>query len=206
MLKKLSRAEQKARRPREIIEAAFEEFSEKGYMATRLEDVAKRLGITKGTIYLYFPTKEALFEAMVRHTSQPFADVLELLNTLEGSYAERFRALLLLAYEKISEDKKIQKMIRLSMIESMHFPELLQRHYNEFIVPLSNAVDQLVKEGINAGEFSYGAASRMPDVVMSSVLHIAVWQLLMANRRDINEVSFIDAHVDMTLNGLIVRD
>lgn len=58
--KKTSRAERKARRPDEILAAAFEQFAAEGYAATRVEDIAARLGITKGTIYFYFPTKEVL--------------------------------------------------------------------------------------------------------------------------------------------------
>lgn len=204
-LNKMSRAEQKAQRPYEILDAAFEEFSEKGYMATRLEDVAKRLGITKGTIYLYFPTKEALFEAVAQHTSKPFADVLALVDTLQGTYAERLHTLFLLAYEKISEDKRIQKMVRLSLIEGTRFPDMVDRHYNEFIAPLSRAIGVLVEEGVAAGEFRRGAAASMPDVVMGSILHITVWRLLATSRLNLDETAFIEAHIDLTLNGLLTR-
>lgn len=65
------RARQKLERPAEILEAALEEFVRKGYIATRLEDVAKAVGVTKGTIYFYFETKEALFSAVIRHFARP---------------------------------------------------------------------------------------------------------------------------------------
>ncbi|WP_409160534.1 TetR/AcrR family transcriptional regulator [Pectobacterium sp. B2J-2] len=201
-----SRAEQKALRPNEILDAAFEEFSEKGYSATRLEDIGKRVGITKGTIYLYFPTKEALFEAVAQHTSKPFAEVLSSLTELEGNYSEKLRTLLLMAYQKISEDKRIQKMLRLSLTEGMRFPEIVDRHYDEYIAPLSHAVGTLLYQGVQAGEFREGAAAAMPDVVMSSVLHITVWRLLASEKLQIDEYSFIEAHIDLTMNGLLNRN
>ncbi|HAV1568856.1 TPA: TetR/AcrR family transcriptional regulator [Klebsiella michiganensis] len=206
MPKRKSRAEQKALRPHEILDAAFEEFSEKGYNATRLEDIGRRIGITKGTIYLYFPTKEALFEAVAQHTSRPFAEVLSSLGKLEGNYTEKLKTLLLMAYKNISEDKRIQKMLRLSLTEGMRFPEMADRHYEEFIAPLSRAVGTLVSDGVTTGEFRQGAAAGMPDVVMSSVLHITVWRLLATSRLPIDEQAFIDAHIDLTMNGLLTRN
>ncbi|HDX8866161.1 TPA: TetR/AcrR family transcriptional regulator [Klebsiella michiganensis] len=206
MPKRKSRAEQKALRPNEILDAAFEEFSEKGYSATRLEDIGRRIGITKGTIYLYFPTKEVLFEAVAQHTSRPFAEVLSSLAELEGNYTKKLRTLLLMAYQKISEDKRIQQMLRLALTEGMRFPEMIDHHYDEYIAPLSRAVGTLVSQGVAAGEFRQGAAAGMPDVVMSSVLHITVWRLLATSRLQIDEQEFIDAHMDLTINGLLTRN
>jgi AcrR family transcriptional regulator len=203
--KKISRAERKARRPREILEAAFEEFTTKGYAATRVEDVAARLGVTKGTIYLYFPTKDALFEAMHRRMSAPFSDVLAAAGTVKGHSSERLRALLLLAYEKVANDRKTRELLRLALAEGARFPDIVDRHYDEFIAPLFGAVGALVEQGVASGEFRQGAAASMPDVVVSSVLHITVWRLLFADRRSLNEPAFIEAHVDLVLEGLLRR-
>lgn len=203
--KKTSRAEQKARRPLEILESAFEEFTANGYAATRVEDVAARLGITKGTVYLYFPTKDALFEAMIRHMSTPFTDILASVDTLEGSYSDRLRALLLLAHEKIADDRKTRELLRLTLAEGARFPNIVDRHFDEFIAPLLGAVRSLVDQGVSAGEFRGGAAASVPDVVTSSVLHVAVMRLMFADRRPIDGTAFIAAHLDIVLNGLLQR-
>lgn len=203
--KKTSRAEQKARRPLEILESAFEEFTANGYAATRVEDVAARLGITKGTVYLYFPTKDALFEAMIRHMSTPFTDILASVDTLEGSYSDRLRALLLLAHEKIADDRKTRELLRLTLAEGARFPNIVDRHFDEFIAPLLGAVRSLVDQGVFAGEFRGGAAASVPDVVTSSVLHVAVMRLMFADRRPIDGTAFIAAHLDIVLNGLLQR-
>lgn len=201
--KKTSRAEQKAKRPQEILEAAFEEFTVNGYAATRVEDVAARLGVTKGTVYLYFPTKDVLFEEMFRHMSTPFAHLLASVGTLEGSAADRLRALLLLAYKKIADDRKTRELLRLSLSEGTRFPDIVDRHHDEFIAPLIAAVRRLVEEGVASGEFREGAATRFPDVVASSILHVAVWRLMFADRKPIDGPAFIEAHFDLALNGLL---
>lgn len=91
---KITRAEQKARRPKQILDAAFEEFVERGYVATRVEDIAERVGVTKGTIYVYFETKEELFSAMINHISTPFEDILTSGRKLEGNCENRLRTLI----------------------------------------------------------------------------------------------------------------
>lgn len=123
-LKTISRAEQKARRPQEILEAAFEEFLDKGFSATRVEDVALRLGITKGTVYLYFPSKEVLFEESIRQMSLPLSQLRASAETLEGSYAERLRQMIGMAYEMIAGDCKCSELLRLTVSEGTRFPIL----------------------------------------------------------------------------------
>ncbi|RWM98763.1 MAG: TetR/AcrR family transcriptional regulator [Mesorhizobium sp.] len=205
MEKKLSRAEQKARRPHEILDAAFEEFVEKGYAATRVEDVAARLGVTKGTVYLYFPTKEALFEATIGHVSAPFEDVRASIDALQGSHSDRLRQLLLLGYDKLSGDRKTRELLRLQLAEGSRFPNIIDRHYSEFIAPLLDAVRALIEQGVASGEFHQGAAASIPEVVISSAVHLTIWKLIFADRNPIDEATFIEAHIDLVLNGLLAR-
>jgi AcrR family transcriptional regulator len=205
MVNKMTRAQQKAQRPQEIMEAAFEEFAIKGYAATRLDDIARRLGISKGTIYLYFPTKEALFEAMAHHHSQPYRDVLAMSELFKGTCAERLRQLLLFAFEKISKDKKIQQMLRLSLTEGIRLPEIVDRHYDEFVEPLAGAIGKLLKEGVEAGEFHDGPAAGTPEVIMSSILNLMILHINVTGRRHLNKDTLIEAHLDLMLNGLLSR-
>lgn len=203
--KKTSRAEQKARRPQEILEAAFEEFTAKGYEATRVEDIAARLRVTKGTIYLYFPTKDALFDAMMRQMSTPFEDVLASVGTLEGTHAERLRALLVLTHEKIADDRKARELLRLTLAEGGRFPHIVDRDFDENIAPLLAAVQSLVEQGVASGEFRVSPAMRTPEVIVSSILLVAVMHLMFEDRRPIEGQEFIEAHLDLVLNGLLLR-
>lgn len=205
MPSKMTRAEQKAQRPQEIMEAAFEEFAIKGYAATRLDDIARRLGISKGTIYLYFPTKEALFEAMAHYHSKPYRDVLKMADSFQGTCGERLRQLLLFAFEKISKDTKIQQMLRLSLSEGIRLPEIVERHYDEFVEPLAALISKLLREGVDAGEFRDGPASGTPEVVMSAILNLMILHINVTGQRHLNKSNLIDAHLDLMLNGLRAR-
>lgn len=98
--KKITRAEQKALRPIQILDAAFEEFVRCGFAGTRVEDIADRVGVTKGTVYVYFETKEKLFEAMINHFSVPFQELLGITEGLSGSATDRLLSILGLLYDK----------------------------------------------------------------------------------------------------------
>lgn len=199
---KLSRAEQKARRPGEILEAAFEEFVEKGFAATRLEDVAARIGVTKGTIYVYFPTKEILFEEVFRHVSAAFSDLREEIERLEGDCATRLQAVIRLGYRKLCDDRRVRELLRLTLAEGVRFPEIVDRHHDEFIAPLTGAIRALVERGVQAGEFEAGAVTAMPDVVASSHLHLSLWRLMFKERRPLDEAAFIEANVELVMRAL----
>src|SRR5580704_3930439 len=102
-----TRRRRKAERPKEILEAAFEEFSRNGYASTTLDQVAERAGVTKGTIYVYFENKEHLFISVVREVTKATLDTVhEMLETHEGSTADLLRAQFSFIYQHIVEDRR----------------------------------------------------------------------------------------------------
>lgn len=199
---KLSRAEQKARRPQEILDAAFEEFLDKGFVATRVEDVAARLGLTKGTIYLYFPSKDELFEAMVRHVSEPLVDLRKTAAVLRGTPVERLRHLVTFAYEVTLSERRCREVLRLVVGEGHRFPDIVERHYDEFVAPLMQAVCAIVEEGVAAGEFRSGPATAIPDIFIGPIMHYNLWGLMFNDRRPLEQKSYMGAHIDMMLATL----
>ncbi|MGZ2488185.1 AcrR family transcriptional regulator [Rhizobium pisi] len=203
--KKTSRAERKARRPHDILEAAFEEFATKGYAATRVEDVATRLGITKGTVYLYFPTKDVLFQDMFRHASTSSADLSTAVGSLRGSCADRIRALLLIAFENTANDRKTRELLRLSVAEGARLPEMVDCRHELFIAPTLAALTALVEEGVKSGELRQDRAADTPDVLASLIFHVAVWRLMFADRKPIDGRALMEAHIDLAMNGLLRR-
>ncbi|NKN35929.1 TetR/AcrR family transcriptional regulator [Agrobacterium sp. a22-2] len=201
--KKLTRAEQKALRPIQILDAAFEEFVANGYAATRVEDIADRIGVTKGTIYVYFPTKEDLFSAMINHISVPLEELLRDSGELKGTCAERLRALLLLFYEKVSDDRHTRELIRFVISEGSRFPQVIEAHHDELIDPLFGLTQSLLDEGIANGEFRNAPAALAP-VVAAPIIAMMVERLLLVRRRDHDLPSYIKAHLDLVMNGLAV--
>jgi AcrR family transcriptional regulator len=203
--KKLTRAEQKASRPLQILDAAFEEFVEKGYVATRVEDIAERIGVTKGTIYTYFPTKDELFTTMIRHISVAFEDVFAKAPELTGTCAERLAAIIRLFYECVLMERRTREMLRFVISEGSRFPQVVDGHYREVIEPIFTLTQALLDEGVRLGEFRQSPAIRA-NVVVAPVLSMMVETLIFDNRRDLDLSGYIDAHLDLVARGLSTRD
>jgi AcrR family transcriptional regulator len=197
------RARRKAERPAEILDAAFDEFVKTGYAATRLEDVAARAGVTKGTIYFYFGTKERVFDEMVRHKSLAvFPELKSHVEKLEGSCTARLRSLIVFVVHRIAEDRASRETLRFLIAEGARFPDLVDRHYEEFVAPLIDQFRKLIEAGIAAGEFRSSPASAFTEIVMSPALLLSVWSLLFGNRKEFDVATFTDASFDLLMRGL----
>ncbi|WP_087001722.1 TetR/AcrR family transcriptional regulator [Rhizobium sullae] len=199
--KKLTRAEQKTLRPLQILEAAFEEFVKNGYSAARVEDVADRVGVTKGTVYVYFETKEKLFEAMIQHISTPFKEVLETSVTLKGRSAERLQQFLELLYDQLVDDRKTRELLRFVIAEGARFPDLIDRHHREFIAPILKKIQEILDEGAAAKEFPQKPAE-FADVTMAPALAMVIIRLIFDDRHTMDRRTFRSEHLKMVLKGL----
>ena len=165
------RALQKEARPREILEAAFEEFVLRGYAATRLEDVAARVGVTKGTIYVYFKDKEHLFETMVTELSQPVVDIsvyeralddVSALNVLEQFVTDICRMTI--------EDRYSHQIVRFLVSEASPFQGLLERYERNFAQPVFAILQMIIDRGCERGEFRSAAREYHPSFLISPLL------------------------------------
>ncbi|TLX04355.1 TetR/AcrR family transcriptional regulator [Rhizobium sp. MHM7A] len=204
--KKITRAEQKALRPIQILDAAFEEFVRCGFAGTRVEDIAERVGVTKGTVYVYFETKETLFEAMINHFSVPFQELLAITDELSGSATERLKSILSLLYKQIAEDRTTRELVRLVIAEGQRFPDLIDRHHDEFIAPIIAKIDSLIVEGMASGEFRQ-IPVEFSDMVVAPILTRTVLRLIFDDRRDPipNKEAFLRTYFDLLFNGLLAK-
>lgn len=141
-------------RPQQILEAAYEVFGERGLAGARLEDIAKRAGIAKGTIYLYFPNKEALFEEMVRQT------VIVHLERAERDMVDDHRASARVQLRDYTwqwwsymRSSRYQTIYRLVIGELHRFPQLLDFYWREVVVRKQQLVERIIRRGIESGEF-----------------------------------------------------
>jgi AcrR family transcriptional regulator len=200
------RARRKAERPGEILEAAFEEFVQKGYAATRLEDVAARAGVTKGTIYVYFANKEALFVSLVRELTQPIhAEVEAFLTTSRESTPDFLRTYLRFLYGLIANNQRSREVLRLLIAEASRFPELVDQHYQECMGPVIELVRDGLRNGAQRGEIRDAPAIDQPEVLLGPAMSLSVWLLLFSNRKPIDMDRYFEAHIDLLLNGLLPR-
>jgi AcrR family transcriptional regulator len=191
-------------RPRQILDAALEVFGERGLAAARLEDIARSAGVSKGTIYLYFPNKEALFTEMIREIPSRYISSVEASISEEVSAREQLRQYLRNSWDYV-RTPSFEILYRLVLSELHHFPDL----YEEFIrdVPMRSMriLADIVTRGIDSGEFrdiDPLAAGRM----LHSVLFVhGVWAAKRARipfMRDVSDTQVLDQLVDFCLHAI----
>src|SRR5262245_60579054 len=145
------RADRGAARRDAILNAALEEFSAHGFEAARLDDVAKRAGIAKGTIYLYFSDKEELFQALVRSYISPVVGALERVTHIDAPLRVMAEQLAELFVREIVETRR-KDIIRLILSEGPRFPKLAEFYYREVIARALQAVRGVLRRGVERGE------------------------------------------------------
>ena len=197
------REQLKMRRPGEILAAAFEEFKLRGYAATRLEDVAKRIGVSKGTIYIYFQNKEELFRAVVQKTVTPAFDrVREVADSFEGPTEDLLRKYLEVLYGEICGDPKGRGLLRLLIAESETFPELTEVYHREVMARGHTVITEILTRGVARGEFRADAPLESPQIIIAPVMMLAMHRMLFGERHPIAVAPYMENHISLVLAGL----
>lgn len=148
-----SRQRRKAARPQELLDAALALFVEKGFAATRTEEVAERAGVSKGTLYLYYPSKEDLLKAVITQNITPeIAASRDTIAQWPGPTGELLRNLLRDWWRSAGE-ASCGGICKLMMSEAGNFPELARFYEAEVIVPARALWTAVLQRGIARGEF-----------------------------------------------------
>ena len=191
-------------RPQELLDAALDLFVERGYAATRLDDVASRAGVSKGTLYLYFENKEELFKAVVRaNLVSALAEAEDYVAQYTGSSRELLRGFILRWWERIGETK-LSGISKLMMAESGNFPDVA-RFYHEEVIQRSNAlIISMLERGISRGEFRPIDKVNANLVIVAPVVMLMMWKHSFHSCRlePISAPDYLDCFLDLLLNGL----
>ena len=194
-----------ARAP-EILDAALACFAQKGFAATRLDDIAARAGITKGTIYLYFDSKQALFEALARQSiGQQLDQVKAQLAAFTGSSADLLRLVLAtMGHFAMSSDRVV--LPRLVLAEAANFPQLAEFWRREIIERGIGIFIGIIQRGIASGEFRKIEPQHAARLCVAPILIIVLWRTTFAQFDDqpYDYQGLIEAHLQTLLNGLKV--
>jgi AcrR family transcriptional regulator len=198
-----ARRRRKDDRPGEIITAALALFAERGFGTTRLDDVAARAGISKATIYLYFPTKEDLFRAVVRQELIPLLLHLEaLVATHTGGSAALLRLIFLqLAAMAGTAASGIPKLV---LAEAGNFPEIA-RFYADEVTSRGRALfERVIARGVAEGAFRPVDAALLPPILMGPLLAMVLWRHSIGRHVEpsFDPRAVIDLHLDLLLRGL----
>lgn len=200
--RKPPRRRRKESRPAEIIEAALAEFAAKGFAAARLEDVARRAGVSKATIYVYFADKQALFEAcMTSRVGQVMSVAAAQVETYPGSMADFLRQLLTLLHVAM-RDSGTQGLLRMIIAESATFPALAEFHYRNNAARAKTLLTMVIRRGIDTGEFREGAYEAVPALLLGPGLMTAIWTMLFDKFDPLDADQALAAHIDLVISGL----
>jgi AcrR family transcriptional regulator len=192
-------------RPQELLAAALDLFVERGYASTRLEDVAKRAGVSKGTLYLYFTNKEELFKAVVRENIVPaLGEAEDIISTFEGHSAELLRCVVIGWWERLGATKA-SGIIKLVMAEAGNFPDLALFYQEEVISRSTNMMAGMFERGVARGEFRPIDVRVMTQVLIAPMLMLITWKHSVGPCSDeqSDPMVFLEAFLDMALNGLL---
>lgn len=198
----------KQARPGELLAAALDLFVEKGYAATRVEEVARRAGVSKGTLFLYFASKEDLFKAVVRENiSGRFPQWSSELDAFPGTSAELLRYAMNAWWAHVG-DTKASGISKLMMSEASNFPELAVFYNHEVIEPGNQLIRRILQRGVQRGEFRPLDLQYGVHTVLAPMLYLLVWKHSFGACTAIDEPlvprDYLAAQIDTLLNGLRV--
>lgn len=194
----------KAARPSEIVDAALALFSEKGFAATRIDEVAKRAGVSKGTVYLYFDSKEQLLKAVVKEKLLPQMEKAEnLVIEYQGSYAGLLEKLAKHWWSSLQE-AKLTKLPKLIISEASNFPDIANFFIENVVQRVRGVFTKIIEQGIISGEFRETSAIEAARVFTSAIVFAAIWQHSMAPFDSIpfDADIYLQLHIENFIRGL----
>jgi AcrR family transcriptional regulator len=191
-----ARAERRSERRTAILSAALEEFAGRGFEATRLDDVARRAGVAKGTIYLYFHDKQSLFQELVRTMLSPLVGAIE---------AAPLRELPLRAVVEMIVDVFVNEIygthrkdvIRRIVTEGPRFPKLAEFYYREVISRVLPVIRARLMLGVERGELAHDALARFPQLLVAPALLAILWSSLFERLAPLDVRELMRAHVEL---------
>jgi AcrR family transcriptional regulator len=194
-------------RPEEIVDAAMTVFGESGYARAKIDDVARVAGVSKGTVYLYFDSKEALFREMVRtKVVASLAEAETFVRDHDGSARALLVELIRRMYARMRNEQMTQ-LARMIQSELPHFPELARFYFDEVILRARRLVAQVLDRGAASGEFRPEATGFAARGLSSLLVHTAQLQCFFQrfDPQALTEDQAIDGLIDLYLHGVLAR-
>jgi AcrR family transcriptional regulator len=194
----------KEARPSEILAAALAQFAERGYAATRLDDVARRAGVTKGTLYLYFPNKEELFKAVIRDTLVP---ELIRLTTVSATPSAASIDGMIADFQRLAASP-VGAIPKLVLGEAANFPEIARFYLDEVVGRGLQAIRAMLQRGVDAGTFRAIDTEFAAYCVIAPLLLAVLWTHSFGHvaERPLDIANLCNAHRDLLLHGLLPRE
>ena len=194
-------------RSEEILDAALQLFSEKGFSATRIIDVAELAGISKGSLYNYYENKEAIFKAVVQQRISPQLDQVDtLISDFQDSHAELLKLLINRWWVTVicSPLSAIPKII---VSESGNFPDLAHYFTKNVVIRFRDLLSNVIKEGIDCGEFNDLDPQTTSRLIIAPLVQAAIWMhSLKKYDDDLGSQSYLQLHIEFMLNNIVKKN
>jgi AcrR family transcriptional regulator len=190
------KVEPEARR-QAILDAALHVFAERGFEAARLDDVAARAGVAKGTLYLYFRDKEALFEELVRSAVSPIIEAVSQAASAPDVPAAAILDTFFALFEKEVLGTKRKLLLRLIIAEGPRFPRVAEFYHREVVTRGIGLMRAVAERAARRGEFTSDAAARYPQLIVAPLILAVVWDSLFARIDPLDVAGLLRAHQEV---------
>jgi len=195
-----ARAQRSAERRDAILAAALDEFAARGFAATRLDDVARRASVAKGTIYLHFADKEALFEELIRQEIGPVIGALEQASHADVPLRQVTDQIIEVFVRGIFETRR-KDVIRLVITEGPRFPKLAEFYYREVIARVLRIVRDLLRRAFERGELDNDILVRFPQLLAAPGIIAIIWSGLFDRFEPLDVRAMMRVHFDTLLGN-----
>jgi AcrR family transcriptional regulator len=191
-------------RPGEIVQAALDLFVEKGFSSTRMDEIAKRAGVTKGTVYLYFPSKDDLFRAVVEEMMGAQMESAERLVAEHTGSTRDLVAELIRAWWRVGGSSRLACMGKLITSEASNFPELARYYMDHVVVRTRRIFEAALRRGIERGELRDVSVTDAARLAIAPMVHASIYQrsLLAFDPDGWDMERYLEIHIDLFLRGL----
>ena len=179
-----------------ILAAALKEFAARGFAATRLDDVARRAGVAKGTIYLHFRDKESLFQELVRSMLSPLVGTIEAAALRDLPIRAVLEVIVDLFVNEIYGTRR-KDVIRLIIAEGSRFPKLAEFYYHEVIARVLPVVRARLTLAVERGELPHDALARFPQLLVAPALVSIIWNALFGRLAPLDVRELMRAHLEV---------
>lgn len=188
--------DERSERREAILEAALAEFAARGFAAARLDDIARRAGVAKGTLYLYFSDKETLFKELVRSRLSPLVGAVRKAAAQDLSLRALVELVLHMFLTEIYGTNR-KDIIRLIISEGPRFPELAEFYYREVIAHVLPLLRKRLRQAVKTGELRHDALAHFPQLLVAPALVAILWSALFDRFAPLDAKAFLRAHLEV---------
>ncbi len=195
----------KDERPLEIMMAALDLFVQKGFSATKIDDIAKRANVSKGTVYIYYSSKENLFKTMVYELMVPkISEVEDYIATYKGSQIKLLRMVAVQWWVTIKASG-LTGIPKLIISEADKFPDITKFYVIEVIHRIQAILANIIKAGTTNGEFREVNPILSARVILSSLVYFSMWDISLKkyDQNGLKVEDLIEQQIDIVINGII---